>query len=149
METLNKLLELSRVVCEPIRGSSKKNFGSAYQFAKERKIEVVSPAVYIKNPEQADIIVVSGYSKLIPRKVIESSSIATVNIHQSLLPAFRGRHPLNWALINGEAYTGVTIHHLSEGFDEGNIVLQKKVKISDKDTIMDLFWKTTEKGREL
>jgi methionyl-tRNA formyltransferase len=149
LEVLNKLSELSKVVCEPIRGASKKIFGSAYQFAKARKIEVVSPAVYIKNPEQADIIVVSGYSKLIPRKVIESSRIATVNIHQSLLPAYRGRHPLNWAIINGEAYTGVTIHHLSEGFDEGNIILQKKVKIFDNNTIMDLYWKTTEKGREL
>jgi len=149
LETLNKLSELSRVVCEPIRGTSKKIFGSAYQFAKARKIEIISPSAFIKNPGPADIIVVSGYSKLIPRKVIESAQVATVNIHQSLLPAYRGRHPLNWAIINGETYTGVTLHHINEGFDKGNIILQKRVKISDNDNVMDLYWKTTEKGCEL
>jgi methionyl-tRNA formyltransferase len=149
LETLNKLSELSMVVCEPIRGTSKKIFGSAYQFAKTRKIKVVSPSVFIKNPKHADIIVVSGYSKRIPIQVIESSRIAIINIHQSLLPAYRGRHPLNWAIINGEAYTGVTIHHLSKDFDEGNVILQSKIKISDTDTVMDIYWRAVEKSCEM
>jgi methionyl-tRNA formyltransferase len=149
LETLYKLSELSMVVCEPLRGPSAKIFGSAYQFAKKRKIEIISPSAFIKNPGQTDLIVVSGFSRLIPRKVIESARVATVNIHQSLLPAYRGRHPLNWAIINGETYTGVTIHHVSEGFDEGNVILQKRVKITDNDTVMDIYWKTVEKSCEM
>ena len=149
LEVLNNISKLSGIVCEPIQGTSKKVFGSGYQFAKERKIEIISPSAFFKKPQPVDIIVVSGFSRLIPRKVIKSTRVATVNIHQSLLPTYRGRHPLNWAIINGENYTGVTLHHLSENFDEGNIILQKKVKISEDDTIMDLYWKTVEKGREL
>jgi methionyl-tRNA formyltransferase len=149
LQTIGQLSRLSKIVCEPIRGASKFFFGSAYQFAKERKIEIVSPASFIRSPGQADIIIVSGYSKLVPQAVIESSRVATVNIHQSLLPAYRGRHPLNWAIINGENLTGITIHHISKGFDEGNIILQEKVKILDSDTVMDLYWRTVEKGCEL
>ena len=145
LETLDKLSELSKVVCEPIQGTAKRIFGSAHQFAKTKKIETVSPTAFIKNSGKTDIIVVSGYSQRIPLEVIKSSRIATVNIHQSLLPAYRGRHPLNWAIINGETYTGVTIHHLSEGFDEGNVILQKRVEISGNDTVMDIYWKTVKK----
>ena len=147
--TLNKLSRLTKVVCTPIRGNTRKIFGSAYQFAKANKIEIVSPAVFMKNPEKVDIIVVSGYSKLIPSKVIDSAKTAIINIHQSLLPAYRGRHPLNWAIINGEKYTGATIHHLSEGFDKGNVIVQKKVKIADNDTVMDVYWKTIVKSCEM
>ena len=149
LEVLGNISRLSGVVCEPIHGASKKVFGSSYQFAKERKIETISPSSFLKKPRPTDIIVVSGFSKLIPRRVIKSSRVATVNIHQSLLPAYRGKHPLNWAIIKGENYTGVTLHHLNESFDEGNIILQKKVKISVKDNIMDLYWKTVEKGSEI
>ena len=149
LEVLNKISGLSGVVCEPIRGTSKKVFGSGYQFAKEKNIEIISPSSFLKNPRLVDIIVVSGFPRLIPRKVIRSTRVATVNIHQSLLPAYRGRHPLNWAIIKGEKFTGVTLHHLNENFDEGNIIFQKKVKILGNDTVMDLYWKTVEKGREL
>ena len=149
LEVLNNISKLSGIVCEPVRGTSKKVFGSGYQFAKERKVEIISPSVFLKNPRSADIIIVSGFSRLIPQEVMNSTRVATVNIHQSLLPAYRGRHPLNWAIINGEKYTGVTLHHLNESFDEGNIILQKKIKIYDNDTIMDLYWKTVVKGREL
>ena len=62
---------------------------------------MVLPSDFIRSPKRADIIVVSGYAKRIPRKVIDSARVATVNIHQSLLPTYRGRHPLNWAIIKG------------------------------------------------
>ena len=102
---------------------------------------MVLPSDFIRSPKRADIIVVSGYSKRIPRKVIDSARVATVNIHQSLLPTYRGRHPLNWAIIKGETHTGVTIHHINEDFDEGNIILQKKVAIFNNDNVMDVYWK--------
>ena len=149
LEVLHNISKLSGIVCEPVRGNSKKVFGSGYQFAKERKIEIISPSAFLKKPKPTDIIIVSGFSRLIPPKVIKSTRVATVNIHQSLLPAYRGRHPLNWAIINGENHTGVTLHHLNESFDEGNIILQKKVEISGNDTIMSLYWKTVETGREI
>ena len=76
--------------------------------------------------------------------MIDSARVATVNIHQSLLPTYRGRHPLNWAIIKGETHTGVTIHHINEDFDEGNIILQKKVEILNNDNVMDVYWKATE-----
>ena len=78
--------------------------------------------------------------------MIDSARVATVNIHQSLLPAYRGRHPLNWAIINGETYTGVTIHHINKDFDDGDIILQKRVEILNNDTIMDVYWKAAKTG---
>ena len=61
-------------------------------------------------------------SKLIPKKIINHPRMGIINIHQSLLPAYKGRHPLNWAIINGEKYTGVTIHKINEAYDDGEII---------------------------
>ena len=72
-----------------------------------------------------------------------------LGVHDSLLPEYRGFSPLNWAIINGETHTGVTIHHISEVFDEGNVILQKKVKICNNDHIMDVYWRTTQAACEM
>jgi len=110
---------------------------------KERGLNTVKPA------RPTDLIIVAGYPKLIPRRIIELPSIGIINIHMSLLPAYRGRHPLNWAIINGEKYAGVTIHHISEKFDEGNIICQDRISIKRYDTIADVYAKAVRKGNSL
>ena len=72
-----------------------------------------------------------------------------MNIHASFLPSYRDKHPINWAIINGEESTGVTLHHLNSCFDQGAIVLQKKVKSYPNDTVMNLHGRTTAKGKLL
>ena len=149
LDVLNKFTQLALIVCKPLRGNGRKYFGSAHRFARENQIPVSAPEVYMSNQVAADVIVVSGYPKRIPKGIIHSARIAAINIHQSLLPAYRGRHPLNWAIINGETLTGVTLHYLNERFDDGKIIKQESVKIEKNDTIMDVYQKTAKKGQKL
>lgn len=147
LEVLKKNSDLRVIVCERVSSGTKKYFGSSYDYAKKNNIQIMSPENYFSNPVAADLIIVSGYPKLIPPKVIAHPKTGIINIHQSLLPAYRGRHPLNWAIINGEKYTGITIHHINNKFDGGNIICQEKVSVDKDDTIMDVYNKTVIKGK--
>lgn len=149
LDTIRKYSQLHLIVCAVKKRKAKKYFGSAFDFARKHNIKVVSPENYMHCPQATDIIIVSGYPRIIPMRIINHPRIAIINIHQSLLPAYRGRHPLNWAIINGEKYTGITIHHINNKFDDGNIILQDKVRINKKDTVMDVYYKTVNKGNIL
>ncbi len=149
LDVVRRLSNLNLVVCSRPDERTRKYFGSSFDYAKKYGIPVITPERYLKNPVSADIIIVSGFSKLLPKPIIRHPKIGIINIHQSLLPAYRGRHSLNWAIINGEKYTGVSIHHIDGAFDNGNIIFQKKIKISDDDTIMDVYHKTVKEGCRL
>ncbi|MFN4132114.1 MAG: methionyl-tRNA formyltransferase [Caldimicrobium sp.] len=81
-----------------------------------------------------DLIVVFAYGKILPKEVLEIPKEGCWNIHLSLLPKYRGASPVQWALLNGEKETGVTIMLMDEGMDTGPILLQKKLPIEDDDT---------------
>ena len=148
-EAIKEHSNLHLIVCKRIKCKAKKFFASSFDYAKANGIQIISPQDYFNNPIPTDIIIVFGYPKLIPSRVITHPRIGILNIHQSLLPAYRSRHPLNWAIINAEKYTGVTIHHINGKFDEGDIIFQKRVKIEEEDTIMDVYSKTVEAAKEL
>ncbi|MBI4838266.1 MAG: methionyl-tRNA formyltransferase [Nitrospirae bacterium] len=149
LEVLKKNSDLRVIVCERVNNRTKKHFGSSYDYAKKNNVQIILPENYFSDPVAADLIIVSGYPKLIPPKVIAHPEIGIINIHQSLLPAYRGRHPLNWAIINGEKYTGITIHHINKKFDDGNIIWQEKESVEKDDTIMDVYNKTVIKGNKM
>ena len=88
---------------------------------------------------EPDAIVLAGYTKLIKLNLRQISKIATINFHASLLPRYRGRHPVFWAIRNGETLTGITAHHLSDKLDEGNIAFQKTVPIEDYDSVEQVY----------
>jgi methionyl-tRNA formyltransferase len=81
-----------------------------------------------------DIIVVVAFGHIIPKNILEIPKIATINIHASILPKYRGPAPIQWAIINGELETGVTTMLIDEGLDTGDILLSKKIKIYPHDT---------------
>jgi methionyl-tRNA formyltransferase len=81
-----------------------------------------------------DIIVVVAFGHIIPKNILEIPKIATINIHASILPKYRGPAPIQWAIINGELETGVTTMLMDEGLDTGDILLSKKIKIYPHDT---------------
>lgn len=81
-----------------------------------------------------DLIVVNSYSMLIPPEVLRLSRRGGVNVHASLLPRNRGPNPIQWAMIRGEESTGVTMHEITTGFDEGPIIAQQEVPIFFEDT---------------
>ena len=81
--------------------------------------------------------------------VLSAPTIAALNLHGSLLPRYRGRAPVNWALLYGEVETGVTLHHMDEKPDHGDIVGQHAVGISRDDTALTLTRKLARAGTEL
>lgn len=76
-----------------------------------------------------DVLVVVAYGKILPRAVLEIPRLAPINVHFSLLPRYRGAAPVQWALAREETTTGVTTMVMSEGLDEGDVLLQQKVAI--------------------
>jgi len=89
------------------------------------------------------IIYSFNYRRLLSRQILECASIGAFNLHPSRLPAYRGRAPINWVLVNGERETGVTLHHMVARADAGDIVGQETVAIEDRDTALSLYRKLT------
>jgi methionyl-tRNA formyltransferase len=89
-----------------------------------------------------DIIVANNWRTWIPPRIHNLPRHGTLNVHDSLLPAYAGFSPLIWALINGEPEVGVTAHMMNEELDAGDIVLQRAVTVEPTDTTTDLFHKT-------
>ena len=95
-----------------------------------------------------DFIIVVAF-RMMPKKIWEIPSVGTINLHASLLPNYRGAAPINWAIINNEKYTGVTTFYINENIDSGDILLQKKVEISENETAGTLHDKLSFEGSQL
>lgn len=95
---------------------------------------------------EPDIIVVAAYGKILPGNIIDLPLLGTINVHGSLLPKYRGAAPIQWAIINGETETGITIMQMDEGMDTGDILLQEKLPIVPEDTAGSLAVKMAELG---
>ena len=93
-----------------------------------------------------DIIVLTAYGKILPASIINLPPFGIINVHGSLLPKYRGAAPIQWALVNGETETGVTIMQMDKGMDTGDILLQEKLSISTDDTAGSLAVKMAELG---
>jgi methionyl-tRNA formyltransferase len=122
---------------------------SCAQLAAERGIEVYTqdqfgPGWVNKIQAWAPAVIYSfNYRRLLPPQVLDCASIGAFNLHPSKLPAYRGRAPINWVLVNGERETGVTLHYMVERADAGDIVGQETVAIEDTDTALSLSRKLT------
>ena len=120
-------------------------------------IPVYQPEKVRNNPEfleilkeiNPDIIVVAAYGQIIPKEILELPKFGCINIHASLLPKYRGAAPIQWAVIDGCEYSGVTTMQMNEGLDTGDILLTKKVKLAPKETGGSLFDRLSEVGAEL
>jgi methionyl-tRNA formyltransferase len=89
------------------------------------------------------------YRYLIPESVLGFAPLGAYNLHGSLLPAYRGRAPVNWMIVNGEREAGVTLHHMVARADAGDIVGQRAVAIDDSDNALTLYRKLVPAGVEL
>jgi UDP-4-amino-4-deoxy-L-arabinose formyltransferase/UDP-glucuronic acid dehydrogenase (UDP-4-keto-hexauronic acid decarboxylating) len=89
------------------------------------------------------------YRRLIPEEILRLAPRGAWNLHGSLLPAFRGRAPVNWAIIEGATETGVTLHVMDAQIDHGDIVAQERVTIAPRETALTLSRKLVDAGRVL
>ncbi|GGV01164.1 methionyl-tRNA formyltransferase [Kitasatospora herbaricolor] len=93
---------------------------------------------------EPELLVSSDWRTWVAPEVYGLAKHGAINIHDALLPRYGGFAPLNWALVNGESEVGVTVHFMNEDFDLGDIVVQRRVPVEDRDTVTDLFHKTVE-----
>lgn len=116
-----------------------------YQPAKMRDGE----ALGILQELKPELIAVAAYGKLLPVDILNLPRLGCVNVHSSLLPKYRGAAPINWAILNGEDETGVTIMYMAEGMDTGDILAQARTSIGIDETAPQLFDRLAELGAEL
>lgn len=125
------------------------------KYALEKGLKVLQPEK-LKSPEfiealrslNARLQVVVAF-RMLPEVVWNMPPLGTINVHGSLLPQYRGAAPINWAIINGEKYTGVTTFKLQHEIDTGNILLQEKIAIRDDETAGELHDEMKEVGADL
>ena len=125
------------------------------KYAQEKGLHILQPEK-LKNPEflaalkglAADLQVVVAF-RMLPELVWNMPPMGTVNLHGSLLPQYRGAAPINWAVINGEKETGVTTFKLQHDIDTGNILLQDRFPIGEKETAGEVHDRMKEIGARL
>lgn len=93
-----------------------------------------------------ELIVVVAYGRILPPELLAIPKYGCINLHVSLLPKYRGAAPVQWAVINGEKTTGVSIMYLDEGLDTGDILRVSRVEISENETSGELFERITAEG---
>lgn len=161
--TLNQLLvdghEVVAVWTQPDRPSgrgSKLTASPVKQFALEHGLTIHQPAK-IKTPEaletfhshNAELAVVVAYGRILPDTFLSTPKRGCVNVHFSLLPAYRGAAPVNWAIVNGETETGVTTMFIEPTLDTGPILLQRSTPIGAKENGGELMTRLAVIGAEL
>ncbi len=126
------------------------------EYALEMGFEVVQPE-RIKRPEEveilkrfsADIFVVAAYGQILSQEILDMPAYCCINAHGSLLPKLRGSSPIQRAIANGDASTGITIQRMDAGMDTGDIILQKEIAIEDTDDETSMYGKLATVGAEL
>lgn len=129
--------DIAAIYTHPDSPSENHFFGSVARTAAEHGIPVYAPDD-VNHPlwvdriksAQADVIFSFYYRNLLCEEILQSATVGAFNLHGSLLPAYRGRAPLNWVLVNGETETGVTLHRMVKRADAGAIVEQNRVTIT-------------------
>ena len=128
---------------------------SVGKFAKENGINLLEPESLTCNNfrlqlEQLrpDIFVIVAY-KILPKSIIELPVYGAINLHASLLPKYRGAGPVQWALINGDKKTGVTIFQITKKVDAGDILMQKIMNVYEDDNMLSLGMRLCEQGSKM
>lgn len=124
--------------------------------ALEHNIPVCQPTT-LRNAEavetlrafEPELIVVAAYGKILPPDVLTIPPHGCINVHGSLLPQYRGAAPIQWAVLNGDKISGVTIQRMAEGVDTGDILAKAQTKIGEDETSGELFDRLMMLGAEL
>ncbi len=143
-------------VDRPKNRGMKLAFSPVKEYAMKRGIPVLQPST-LKSEETeaalravgADLFVVVAYGKLLPREVLELPPLGCVNVHASLLPKYRGAAPIQWAVMNGERETGVSIMYLSEAMDAGDVISAASLEIRRGESFGSVYERLKSLGGEL
>lgn len=148
LDTLKYLYENTELLAvftkvDKVNGRGNKiTFSPVKQFALDNGIDVIQPkslrvdeTYNLIKEYNPDLIVVVAYGMIIPKNIIDIPKFGIINVHSSLLPKYRGAAPIHAAIINGDDKTGVSIMYISEGLDEGDVILTKETPIYLEDNL--------------
>lgn len=152
-DSLAALLEAGHEVCavftrrdKPVGRKQILTAPPVKQLAQQHDIPVYQPRTLRDGSSDAlieqlapDIIVVVAYGCIIPPQLLHTAKYGCINLHVSLLPKYRGSAPIQWAVLNGDAETGVSIMQLDEGLDTGDVLMVEPVAIDPEETSGELF----------
>ena len=145
IKALEDEIDLIGIVAHPPDIEDGLNYESVFDYAILKNIPVIrGSSKEFKTQEfisqlKPDLIWVTDYKYILPTNLIKIAPLGAINIHPSLLPKYRGRAAINWAVINGENEFGLTAHYIDEGVDTGDIIEQFRIPIGDYDYISDLL----------
>ena len=146
-----KILDIISLNIFPLR-----HFYSVKAVARRFSIPVYKPEninsaefLSILKKIEPDLIVSVAATQVFKKKLLNIPPLGCINVHGALLPKYRGLMPSFWALANGEKETGVTVHYMTPKLDDGDIILQAKLKILPSDTLHSILRKSKRLGAEL
>lgn len=161
--SLRRLVEDGHEICGVLTQPDKpKNRGHKLtptpvkEYAMTENLPVFQP-VSLRNAESLELvrsldpelIVVAAYGKLLPEDILNVPPLGSINVHSSLLPKYRGAAPINWAVLNGDTVTGVTIMHMASELDAGDIIAQRAADIGPDENAQQLYGRLAGLGGEL
>ena len=143
VEQLKRLVETGQEICgvftqpdKPKNRGMKMTFSPVKEYALTHGLEVYQPtkmrdgnALAIVRELQPELIVVAAYGRILPEDILTLPPFGSINVHSSVLPKYRGAAPINWAILDGQKETGVTIMYMTRDLDAGDIVCSKKTDI--------------------
>lgn len=155
---LEKGFNVSSVVTVPDKKKGrglKVQYSEVKEYALTHNLKIIQPES-LKDPEfinqliiqNPDLIIVVAF-RILPIEIINIPKYGTINLHASLLPKYRGAAPINWAIINGDSETGLTTFFIKETVDTGNVILQKRIQISEDEDYGSLYSRLSEEGSKL
>ena len=160
--SLRRLVEDGHTVCgvftqpdKPKNRGHRLAFSPVKEYALTENIPVFQP-LSMRNGEALDLVlelapdltVVAAYGKILPENILNVPSYGSINVHSSLLPKYRGAAPINWAILNGEKETGVSIMYMAKELDAGDVILQKTTTIGAEEDAQSLTARLAELGAE-
>lgn len=160
--SLKRLVEDGHEICgvftqpdKPKNRGHKLAFSPVKECAVAQNLPVFQPekvkdgaALEIVRSLQPDLTVVAAYGKILPDDILEAPKFGSINVHSSILPKYRGAAPINWAILNGETETGVTIMHMAAALDAGDIIAVAKTAIGADEDAGGLTMRLAELGAE-
>lgn len=160
--SLRRLVEEGHTICgvltqpdKPRNRGHKVTFSPVKEYALSQSLAVYQPttlrdeaALELVKGLAPELTVVAAYGKLLPEEILAVPPLGSINVHSSLLPKYRGAAPINWAILNGEKTTGVSIMYMAKALDAGDVILRKSTAIGPEEDAPALTARLAELGAE-
>ena len=162
VSSLRRMVEDGHTVCgvftqpdKPKNRGHRLAFSPVKEYALSKNLPVYQPltmrdggALELVRELAPELIVVAAYGRILPEDILRVPPCGSINVHSSLLPRYRGAAPINWAILNGETETGVSIMYIAKELDAGDVILQKSTPIGAEEDARSLTARLAEIGAE-